>query len=430
MGSILSSCCNKEFLPLKQKEFEVETSMVRTESVRRILSFKDFKGFKKIRNISDYYNFYQQLGQGSFGEVVKAEHRKANVICAIKIIKKKKIQEHQILIDLMHNELKVLEETTHPHIMRIFELLEDEHQYYIVSELLNGGELYDRIVKMKQFNEQNAAYLIYQVLLALCYMHNKNMIHRDIKPENILLEKSDPNSLNIKITDFGFACFYEPGEGLKEVLGSPLYMAPEIVREETYDEKVDTWSVGVIAYILLSGRPPFKGKSKQEMFKSITSSDLVFDHKIWDNISDEAKDFISKALIKDSKLRYDAKQLLSHQWIFKQVQTPDIKQQVQLDVAQNLKDFKNTTVFQGGILSFIVGLKASSEELEELKNLFLRLDTSRDGTLSIDEIQAGMQQMMGILGSQKVNEYQDLMRTLDKDGNGVIDYTERTKGSF
>ena len=114
------------------------------------------------------------------------------------------------------------------------------------------------------------------------------------------MEKSDPNSLSIKITDFGFAVFYDPKEGLKEVLGSPLYMAPEIVREETYDEKVDTWSVGVITYILLSGRPPFKGRSKAEMFKSITSSELVFDHKIWESISPEAKDFISMALIKDS----------------------------------------------------------------------------------------------------------------------------------
>ena len=97
-------------------------------------------------------------------------------------------------------------------------------------------------------------------------MHSKSIIHRDIKPENILLERSDENNLSIKITDFGFACFYDPHEGLKEVLGSPLYMAPEIVREETYDEKVDTWSVGVICYILLSGRPPFKGRNKQEMF--------------------------------------------------------------------------------------------------------------------------------------------------------------------
>jgi serine/threonine protein kinase len=121
-------------------------------------------------------------------------------------------------------------------------------------------------------------------------------ICRDIKPENILLEKEDPENLNVKITDFGFACFYKKGEGRKEVLGSPLYMAPEIVSEEPYDQKVDIWSTGVIAYILLSGRPPFRGKSKQEIFKNIQTSELAFDHEIWKKVSDEAKDFIRLAL--------------------------------------------------------------------------------------------------------------------------------------
>ena len=87
-------------------------------------------------------------------------------------------------------------------------------------------------------------------------------LSRDIKPENILLEASDLNNLNIKITDFGFACFFDPTEGLKDVLGSPLYMAPEIIKEKKYDQRVDVWSCGVIAYILLSGRPPFRGKAK------------------------------------------------------------------------------------------------------------------------------------------------------------------------
>lgn len=105
---------------------------------------------------------------------------------------------------------------------------------------------------------------------------------RDIKPENILLESSDKNNLNIKITDFGFACFFKPGEGRKEVLGSPLYMAPEIIKEQPYDNRVDIWSMGVIAYILLSGRPPFKGKTKQEIFESVINDEMTFSHPIWD----------------------------------------------------------------------------------------------------------------------------------------------------
>ena len=117
-------------------------------------------------------------------------------------------------------------------------------------------------------------------------------------------------------------------------------MAPEIIKEETYDEKVDTWSVGVIAYILLCGRPPFRGKTKPEMFQAITKEDVRFDPKYWASISDDAKDFICKALVKDSKQRADAKHLLSHKWIFKQVKFPDLSETASLEVANNLREFK------------------------------------------------------------------------------------------
>ena len=114
------------------------------------------------------------------------------------------------------------------------------------------------------------------------------------------------NNLNIKITDFGFACFFDPTEGLKDVLGSPLYMAPEIIKEKKYDQRVDIWSCGVIAYILLSGRPPFRGKAKQEIFNSIENSPLKFDHPIWDRLTKESKDFIKLALEKDYTKRPNA----------------------------------------------------------------------------------------------------------------------------
>lgn len=112
MGIVVSSCCNLDSSQgSSQMQYEVNLNAKAAENYRRIISFKDFKGFKRIENISEYYELFNTLGSGSFGEVVRAEHKKASVECAIKIIKKRKIQEHQILIDLMHNELKVLEET-------------------------------------------------------------------------------------------------------------------------------------------------------------------------------------------------------------------------------------------------------------------------------------------------------------------------------
>lgn len=157
--------------------------------------------------------------------------------------------------------------------MRVFELLEDEKNYFIVSELMEGGELYDRIIEMKRFSERDAANIIYQVLLGVAYMHGKKVCHRDLKPENILLDSQDRTRLNIKITDFGFAKFHDPHseEGMSDMLGSPLYMAPEIIKKLPYDYKVDIWSMGVILYIMMTGRPPFKGRTKEEIFISVAS---------------------------------------------------------------------------------------------------------------------------------------------------------------
>ncbi len=147
---------------------------------------------------------------------------------------------------------------------------------------------------------------------------------RDIKPENILIDSGDVRDFMIKITDFGFACFFNPQEGLEEVLGSPLYMAPEIVEERKYDERVDIWSIGVIGHILLSGRPPFKGKTKDDIFKSIRQDELNLETIQWRKLSEGARDFVKKSLIKDYRLRPNAEELLHHPWLEKMVANPSL----------------------------------------------------------------------------------------------------------
>ena len=147
--------------------------------------------------------------------------------------------------------------------MHVNEIMEDRDNYYIVTEILEGGELFDRIIEVKKFNELNAAHILEQVLKAINYMHKKNLTHRDLKPENILLESKEMDKLDVKIADFGFSCIYDPEEGLDLVLGSPLYMAPEIIQNKVYNEKVDIWSIGVITYMLLSGSNPFPGQKKE-----------------------------------------------------------------------------------------------------------------------------------------------------------------------
>ena len=145
-------------------------------------------------------------------------------------------------------------------------------------------------------------------------MHRKNITHRDLKPENILLESKDVNKLGIKIADFGFSCFFDPDKGLDLVLGSPLYMAPEIIKisenkqaKGTYNQKVDIWSIGVITYMLLTGRNPFPGKSKQEVKSMIVNSEINYNKPYFKNISPEGINFLKCALTKPVNERYSAK---------------------------------------------------------------------------------------------------------------------------
>ena len=142
-------------------------------------------------------------------------------------------------------------------------------------------------------------------------MHKKNIAHRDIKPENVLMESKDANNTSLKITDFGFAQAYDPKNGLMTAkLGSPLYMAPEIIKETPYDCAVDIWALGVLCYIMLSGKPPFKGRSKDEIFVQITSKQIAYTSDHWKNASKEAKAFLKKMLVRDPKARKTAEELL------------------------------------------------------------------------------------------------------------------------
>ena len=190
--------------------------------------------------------------------------------------------------------------------MHVNEIMQDETNYYIVTEILEGGELFDRILEVKSFSEKKAAMILKQILLAINHMHSKNITHRDLKPENILLESAQIDNLDVKIADFGFSCIFDPKEGLDLVLGSPLYMAPELIKGEVYNEKVDIWSIGVITYMLMSGRNPFPGKNKQMVKQMIVETTVDLDKPIFSEVSSSAKDFIRKALTKDPKDRWSA----------------------------------------------------------------------------------------------------------------------------
>lgn len=153
--------------------------------------------------------------------------------------------------------------------MRAQEFFETDENYYIVCELMHGGELFDRLMEVGTFTEAKAACIIKQVLMGLNYLHQQLICHRDLKPENIMLEFSDKNKLDIKIVDFGFASVFDPKGFLDLSLGTLPYKAPELIQRKQYNEKVDIWAVGVITIMLLFGRFPFAGSSEHEIKEKI-----------------------------------------------------------------------------------------------------------------------------------------------------------------
>ena len=192
-------------------------------------NIKNFKNLRYVDDISLLYEIKEELGKGSFGSVSKCIRKSTQTQFAIKSINKRSLKSNPMLPELMMNELSILQQCSHPNIMVAVEMMEDDVNYYIVTELLEGGELFDRLIEQGNFTERKAADIVQQVALALNYMHSQNIAHRDLKPENVLLESKNRDTVEVKLADFGFSCFFDPKQGLELVLGSPLYMAPELI---------------------------------------------------------------------------------------------------------------------------------------------------------------------------------------------------------
>lgn len=215
----------------------------------------------------------------------------------------------------LQNEVAILGKLNHPCILQLLAAYEDSQYYYMVTDRLYGGELFERIVQKTQYGEGDARDLVKVVLETIAYLHQHDIVHRDLKPENLLLcSPHDDN--DIKLADFGLACKAAAGSPLlTKFCGSPDYVAPEIIARKPYGKPVDIWSLGVITYILLCGYPPFQGQSNSDLFASISSGSYSFPREDWSGISQVAKMFIREcALVVDPTRRWTAKRLLRHPW--------------------------------------------------------------------------------------------------------------------
>lgn len=286
------------------------------------------------------YSTGRTLGQGAFGKVKMGTRKSDNLDVAIKFVNSSEWSERERA--QFENEVNVLFELNHPNIVRLYEVYEFEPRHYaMVMELARGGELFDRIQAKGSFSESEAASVMRKLLGALAYMHKKKIAHRDLKPENIIYADASEES-DVKLTDFGFAKKSlalgiddenggaatmlapssaakgqaPPPGALKTRLGSPNYVAPEILASKTgYGVGVDIWSMGVILYILLCGYFPFYHENERELYRQIKAGKFEMPEEEWGSISKNAKDLIKQMLAVNPKRRISASDALRHPWL-------------------------------------------------------------------------------------------------------------------
>ena len=258
------------------------------------------------------YDVGEVLGTGAFATVRRATHRKDKTSWAIKIIDKRKLEKEDE--EALRVEVDILSSVSHPNIVKMRHVFDTPKTFFMVMELMSGGELFERIVQKSRYSEAQASTVVRKIADALAYCHARNIVHRDLKPENLLYTSPNEDA-DIKIADFGLAKLLDPSTVMATACGTPGYVAPEILDGSGYSAKVDCWSLGVIAYILLCGFPPFYDENNAALFAQIKTASFDFPSPFWDSVSDLAKDLVRKLLVVDISKRLSATDVLKHPWV-------------------------------------------------------------------------------------------------------------------
>lgn len=287
--------------------------------VESLFESKQFT-IKKDTWVYDQFEILELLGRGKFGEVKKCKEKSTGLILAAKFLSIRREQQKKDVL----NEIEVMKSLKHPRLMQLYDVYENssKKQMCLIMELIDGGELFERLVDDSfVLTEQLCKLYILQISEGLRFMHNLNILHLDLKPENILCVSKEGHRL--KIIDFGLARSINPNQTLKVFCGTPEFVAPEVVNYEKIGFETDMWSLGVICYVLLSGISPFMGDNDAETFSNITRAEFDFDDEAFEDISEEAKDFISKLLVKDRRKRMLVSDCLNHIWLSKKPKLED-----------------------------------------------------------------------------------------------------------
>lgn len=365
------------------------------------------------------YTLGKLLGHGQFGYTYVGTDKSNGDRVAVKRIEKNKMVL-PIAVEDVKREVKILKALAgHENVVQFYNAFENDSYVYIVMELCEGGELLDRILSKKdsRYTEKDAAIVVRQMLKVAAECHLHGLVHRDMKPENFLF-KSPKEDSSLKATDFGLSDFIRPGKKFQDIVGSAYYVAPEVLKRRSGPES-DVWSIGVITYILLCGRRPFWDKTEDGIFKEVLRNKPDFRRKPWPSISNSAKDFVKKLLVKDPRARLTAAQALSHPWVREGGDASEIP--LDISVLSNMRQF----VKYSHLKQFALRALASTldeEELSDLRDQFHAIDVDKNGSISLEEMRQALAK--DLPWKMKESRVLEILQAVDSNADGLVDFSE------
>ena len=483
MGSafdIVCSECVKDGFDKRDSYFIHEAENKTPEKVIDIkVKAKDFI-IKRTNSVTDVYERIQPLGQGAFGSVYKVKRKNAGtreIIRALKEISKKSMNVNKENEEEVRNEIEVLKNIDHPNIMKIFEFFEDEQNIYLINEFCGGGDVAGMNDKYGQFPEIFLKYIMFQIFLAVSFLHSNKVVHGDIKRENIAFvysgkkqkkeeiekyftilfkDKELQEELNdapgmenlsdktksildemcnyeMKILDFGSSKMKKKGkqyEKLRGITGTVYYCSPEVIKEK-YDYECDEWACGVMMYILLTGIPPFDGEDEEKIFESILEEELNMNIPQLKNVSDPCKDLIKKLLEKNPKKRIKADEALKHEFFTTGINVGNLLKGKFKENSDYLKKmFNNKNILRGKknskfrdiVIAYIALNFTDQNEEKKVKQIFMEISGGNKHYLITKD--TFVSRMEKIYKALKKEDIEDLFDTIDENKTGNIEYEE------
>lgn len=390
--------------------------------------FQHGKG-KDQRRLDDMYDTSDAvvLGEGMSGRVATCKQRFTGELFALKTLCTQKLR---VNMDELRQEIDILKRLDHPNIVKVYETFEEEGRFHVVMELCNGGQLISRLKSYKRgFGEEMAARLMSKMISSILYCHERNVCHRDVKLDNFVYE-SEGEDAELKLIDFGLShVLLHTQEKMHDRVGTLTYMAPEVLTGrgegglQGYTSACDMWSLGVVSYMLLSGRRPFHHADRDEKRRLVKEGKVSFEHEAWANVSAGAQDFVRSLLHRDPKSRFTAKQALNDPWI-KQMcasnaNATTLAEEMQRNslVLHSLQDFMHAEAMHKVALE-VVAFTAPPASFDELRKLFKAIDTDNSGTISYEELRTAMENYPEIPEVQ----VRRLFEAVDMNNKGEVEY--------